>query len=114
MTFFEYEQNRHRFATDEDRKTFAIGQLKEYRFLYKTTGNGEQKVRFISFCARILIPPIQTFKGLFRGPLVLQTFASHINAMSGAVQAPGLYPGNKVPVPHGALGLAAAAVSLAL
>ena len=33
--------------------------------------------------------------------------------MSGVVQAPGLYPGNKVPIFHGVLRLAAAALSLA-
>ena len=62
----------------------------------------------------MLTPQIQTFTGLFRGPLVLQMFASHINAVSGAVVAPGLYPDDKEQIARGSLGLAAAAVSLAL
>jgi hypothetical protein len=44
ITFFEDEHNKHRYATDQDRKKFAIGQLVENRFIYKNTNNGDIKV----------------------------------------------------------------------
>jgi hypothetical protein len=47
VTFFEDERNKHRYATDQDRKVFATGQLLENRFMYKNTNNGDGKVRVV-------------------------------------------------------------------
>jgi hypothetical protein len=59
-----------------------------------------------------LCDAIQKWKGLFRGPLVLQTFAAHLVAIEGSQKISGLHiPELPFQGPIGALGLAAAAVS---
>jgi hypothetical protein len=56
----------------------------------------------------------QKWKGLFRSPFVLQTFAAHLATIDGSVKVPGLHDDNKAtPAMVGALGLAAALVSTA-
>jgi hypothetical protein len=56
----------------------------------------------------------QKWKGLFRSPFVLQTFAVHLGAIDGSVKVPDLHgSGSPTPVMAGALGLAAASVSTA-
>ena len=54
---------------------------------------------------------VQTFSGLFRGPFILQTLTYHLTAISGHVKIPGLCPADTIPLPRGALGMAASAVS---
>ena len=49
----------------------------------------------------------QYFRGFFRGPLVLRTFAAHFAAVNGAVEVAGL----KDEPARGSLVLAAASVS---
>jgi hypothetical protein len=44
----------------------------------------------------------QMWRGLFRSPFILQTFATHLLAIDGCVQVPGLH--NK-PTPHAIGGL---------
>jgi len=51
----------------------------------------------------------QTYRGLFHGPMVLQTFATHYTAILGAVKVPTFH--KHAMEPHCALSLAAAAVS---
>jgi hypothetical protein len=53
----------------------------------------------------------QKWKGLFRSPFVLQTFAAHLSAIDGCVRVPNLHD---TPSPNagGALGLAAASVCI--
>lgn len=55
---------------------------------------------------------IQKWKGLFRGPFILQTFAAHLTAIEGSQKILGLHdPDKPTPAAIGALGLAAASVS---
>ncbi|OJA15089.1 hypothetical protein AZE42_13664, partial [Rhizopogon vesiculosus] len=54
------------------------------------------------------------FRGLFRGPLVVQVFAAHFNMIHGSKWIHGLYEGSSPPQPRAPLALAAAAVERAL
>jgi hypothetical protein len=55
----------------------------------------------------------QKYKGAFRGPFVLQTFAASLIAFQGARKIDGLDdPDKSVPRSYGGLALAAAAVSV--
>ena len=55
--------------------------------------------------------PCQKWKGLFRSPFILQTFAAHLGAIDGSVKILGLHgPDKPIPVMAGGLGLAAASV----
>lgn len=57
ITFFEDEQNRHKYATDEYRKAFAADQLKNYKFMYKTTiSGGDERVCVFRYLALVLMP----------------------------------------------------------
>ncbi|OBZ69149.1 hypothetical protein A0H81_10932 [Grifola frondosa] len=56
----------------------------------------------------------KAIKGLFRAPILLNTFSHHYSAIEGAVHVPGLYPNNLPPRPNGALALAITAVERAL
>jgi hypothetical protein len=53
----------------------------------------------------------QKWKGLFRGPFILQTFAAHLSAIEGSVNVPGLHD-KPAPAAVGALGMAAASVCI--
>jgi hypothetical protein len=54
---------------------------------------------------------LQEYRGLFRGPLVLEVFAAHISAVESAIVVQGLYDhGNPTPSMIGGLALAAASV----
>lgn len=52
----------------------------------------------------------QEWRGLFRGPFVLQTFAAHFSCIDGAVRIPSLHGNDKPGRANGGLGLAAASV----
>lgn len=52
----------------------------------------------------------QKWRGLFRGPFFLQTFAAHLSAIDGAARIPDLHDKPSPPGPVGAIGLAAASV----
>ncbi|KAF8479865.1 hypothetical protein JB92DRAFT_2837755 [Gautieria morchelliformis] len=70
-----------------------------------------------AFCMRTLImPKMQSkWRGLFRNPFVLQTFAAHLTAIEGCKAIPGLHDDAKLAdAATGALGLSAAAVERAL
>ncbi|KAM6497209.1 hypothetical protein JOM56_007682 [Amanita muscaria] len=55
------------------------------------------------------------WKGLFRNPFVVRTFAAHLGAIEGSVKVPGLHDLDKrTPAMVGGLGLAAASVERAL
>lgn len=57
--------------------------------------------------------PIQPFRHLLRGPLVLHTLAAHYYAIQGAVPIPAMgEEDDLVNQPYGALGMAAAAVGV--
>ncbi|KAH9010534.1 hypothetical protein EDB85DRAFT_2161179 [Lactarius pseudohatsudake] len=78
---------------------FASFYLEDLRFLYEDTDD-EDKTKW---------------KGLFRSPFILQTFAAHLGAIESSQKVPDLHgPNTPTPLPIGALGLAAAAVERAL
>ncbi|KAF8230824.1 hypothetical protein L208DRAFT_1399990 [Tricholoma matsutake] len=80
--------------SDENRQEFAVQYLKHLRFLYhKADGDDAKK-----------------FKGAFRGPFILQTFASHLTTVKGAQKIHGIDDSQ----PYGALAIATAAVEHAL
>ena len=55
---------------------------------------------------------LKEYRGLFCGPLVIQTFTAHFIAMSGASKVPALGDAKSPKrFPYGALGLSAASVS---
>ncbi|KAH9023765.1 hypothetical protein EDB85DRAFT_1894623 [Lactarius pseudohatsudake] len=85
--------------SDSERQKFASYYLEDLRFLYEDTDHEDKK----------------KWKGLFRSPFILQTFAAHLGAIEGSQKVPDLHePNAPTPLPIGALGLAAAAVERAL
>ena len=54
---------------------------------------------------------LQKWKRLFHAPFVLQAFAAHLSAIEGSVNVPDLHD-KPSPATIGALGLAAASVSM--
>ncbi|KAH9014123.1 hypothetical protein EDB84DRAFT_1443962 [Lactarius hengduanensis] len=85
--------------SDSGRQEFASFYLEDLRFLYEDTDD-EDKTKW---------------KGLFRSPFILQTFAAHLGAIESSQKVPDLHgPNTPTPLPIGALGLAAAAVERAL
>ncbi|KAI9448605.1 hypothetical protein BJY52DRAFT_1193317 [Lactarius psammicola] len=73
--------------------------LEDLCFMYKEASHKDRK----------------KWRGLFRGPLVLQTFSVHLTAIEGCPKISGLHgQDTPSPPPIGALGLAAAAVERAL
>jgi len=100
--------------SDDERQNFAKEYLEGLRFLYKDAVGDNNKV-----CASQL--PLsyvgfnntmsQKWKGLFRSPFVLQTFAAHLTAIEGSTRVPDLHDTDKpTPAVIGGLGLSAASV----
>ncbi|KAH8979504.1 hypothetical protein EDB86DRAFT_2814567 [Lactarius hatsudake] len=96
MAFFDSHQDFR--DSDKERMKFAKNHLNSLRFLYKDSGHDDKK----------------KWKGLFRSPLVLQTFAAHLTAIKGSVRVSGLHDHQSTPTAVGGLGLAAASVERAL
>ncbi|KAH9058004.1 hypothetical protein EDB83DRAFT_2224795 [Lactarius deliciosus] len=93
MAFFDSHQDFQ--DSDEERIEFAKNHLNNLRFLYKDSEHDDKK-------------------GLFRSPLVLQTFAAHLTAIEGSVKVSGLHDHQPTPAVVGGLGLVAASVERAL
>ncbi|KAI0245668.1 hypothetical protein BJV78DRAFT_1287355 [Lactifluus subvellereus] len=94
--FFD-DHNNYR-DDDAMQQEFAQHSLKLFRFTYrKAKGNDRWK-----------------FKGAFGGPLIIQTFAAHFDAIRGSKWIHGLYEGEKAPNPRPALTLATTGVERAL
>ncbi|KAI9463520.1 hypothetical protein BJY52DRAFT_1221525 [Lactarius psammicola] len=84
---------------DSKRQELARFYLKDLHFMYKEASHKDRK----------------KWRGLFCGPLVLQTFSVHLTAIEGCLKISGLHgQDTPSPPPIGALGLAAAAVERAL
>ncbi|KAF8492744.1 hypothetical protein F5888DRAFT_1726977 [Russula emetica] len=97
--FLESEKGASSFTTDDSRQEFAKTMLEDFRFLYSDTESSNPK----------------KWKGLFRGPLVVQTFSAHFIAIAGAVEIKAYGdPKEAGQLPYGALSLSAAAVERAL
>ncbi|KAH9000052.1 hypothetical protein EDB92DRAFT_1939740 [Lactarius akahatsu] len=85
--------------SDSEHRKFASFHLEDFRFLYEYTDHEDKK----------------KWKGLFRSPFILQTFAAHLEAIEGSQKVPNLHgPNTPIPLPIGGLGMAAAAVERAL
>lgn len=80
-------------------------------FIGRQTTTIERYLIIIIDCINSNILRRQKFRGLFRGPLVVQVFAAHFNVISGSKWINGLYEGSSPPKPRAPLALAAAAVS---
>ena len=100
--------------SDDNRQEFARYYLDNFRFLYKNSDGDNRKVSITLATSNytITVPP-QKYKGAFRGPFVLQTFAACLNAFQGACRIVGLDDPNKpIKKSYGGLALSAAAVSV--
>jgi hypothetical protein len=95
--------------SDKERVEFANYYLKDLRFLYEDTNDDNKKVRHTDLVIGHTSDDSQKWRGLFRGPFVLQTFAAHLSAIDGSTRVPGLHDKHS-PNAVGALGLAAASV----
>ncbi|EGN97726.1 hypothetical protein SERLA73DRAFT_75373 [Serpula lacrymans var. lacrymans S7.3] len=89
------------FSTYEARQEFSKSMVSDLAFLYANLGD-----------------KISDYRGVFRSPFILQTFASHLNSINGAInvealRAPGTHEQSsdtdKFP-PLGALAMSAAAI----
>ncbi|KAM6503850.1 hypothetical protein JOM56_000793 [Amanita muscaria] len=97
MAFFDAKPEMR--DSDSARVEFATCYLEDLRFLYKDSDHDDKK----------------KWKGLFRNPFVVRTFAAHLGAIEGSVKVPGLHDLDKrTPAMVGGLGLAAASVERAL
>ncbi|KAF8268670.1 hypothetical protein EI94DRAFT_1800187 [Lactarius quietus] len=86
--------------SDKEHQSFAKGYLEDLCFLYKDSKHEDKK----------------KWKGLFRSPLVIQTFAVHLTATEGAQVVPNLHGPQleQTPTATGGLGLATVSVERAL
>ena len=79
--------------SDDNRKEFAEYFLENLRFLYKKPDGDDPKVS-TPFCSIVGVYSYyytpQKYKGAFRGPFVLQTFAASLTAFEGACRINGL------------------------
>ncbi|KAF7985441.1 hypothetical protein HWV62_5177 [Athelia sp. TMB] len=93
-----------KFNSDKRRRKFALNLYEKQRYLFQTA-EGDNKKRF---------------KGLFHGSFVIQTFAAHLNVISGSQEVLELYADagvthkDQIPRARGALALCAAAVMRAV
>ncbi|KAI0245149.1 hypothetical protein BJV78DRAFT_1159027 [Lactifluus subvellereus] len=84
------------YDTDEARREFSREALSDYAFLYAKVVRKDGEVKR---------------NGIFRGPLVLQTFATHLTSTHDAIS---VHPLGDPGKPKGVLALAATAVERAL
>jgi hypothetical protein len=94
--------------SDEERVEFAKYYLEDYRFLYEDAEDDNQKVCNAKYLATYISNDSQNWRGLFRSPLILKTFAAHFSCTDGTDQ--NLYTDDKSSRANGALGLSAASV----
>ncbi|KAF8532035.1 hypothetical protein JB92DRAFT_1796679 [Gautieria morchelliformis] len=95
LAFFDSQE--HLQDSDEERQEFCKYYLDRLRFLYEDSDHAKKS----------------KWRGLFRNPFVLQTFAAHLTAIEGCKAIPGLHDDAKLAdAATGALGLSAAAVSV--
>ncbi|KAF8502579.1 hypothetical protein JB92DRAFT_2973067 [Gautieria morchelliformis] len=88
---------KHLQDSDKERQEFCKYYLDRLRFLYEDSDHAKKS----------------KWRGLFRNPFVLQTFAAHLTAIEGCKAIPGLHDDAKLAdAATGALGLSAAAVSV--
>ncbi|KAF7966671.1 hypothetical protein HWV62_37521 [Athelia sp. TMB] len=93
-----------KFNSDKRRQKFALHLYEKQRYLFQSA-EGDNKKRF---------------KGLFHGSFVIQTFAAHLNVISGSQEVLELYADagvthkDRIPRVCGALALCAAAVMRAV
>ena len=110
MAYFDSQPDLQ--DSDSNRVEFAEYFLKDLRFLYKDTQDKDNKVVIRTRePLNNIMKPFQSWKGLFRSPFILQTFASHLAAIEGSANVPGLHDDKPNPAMVGGLGLAAASVS---
>ena len=109
-----FAENVTQYPNDDTRQKFAIWYLDRKRFAYKTADGQDHTVSHKYLSTFNLLTPcaFQKWKGMLRGPLVIQTFAAHYTAVSGVLKVLGVEdPNSPLKKPTGGLGLAAAAVS---
>src|SRR5215471_8841048 len=101
------------YSTDEACQDFAKWALKGLAFLYSNTESDDPKVSLglLDTTSQSSFR-FQEYKGLFRSPFIVQTFAAHFTAIQGAVKVPLIGdPHSPDTLPTCGLALSAAAVS---
>ncbi|KAN0130427.1 hypothetical protein V8E53_011828, partial [Lactarius tabidus] len=97
LAFFNSQE--HFQVSDEQHQIFTKYYIDDLCFLYKDSEHEDRK----------------KWKGLFRSPLVVQTFAVHLTATEGALKVPSLHnPPHLTPMANSGLGLAVVSVKRAL
>ncbi|KAH9966221.1 hypothetical protein BJV74DRAFT_890125 [Russula compacta] len=98
-TFFTSNEVADIFTTDESRQDFAMNALEGLKFLYGNTSSADP----------------DEWADLFHGAFVLQTFAAHMNAISGSVKVSALgNPREPSQIPSAGLGISVVVVEQAL
>jgi hypothetical protein len=101
--FFESHDNYR--DSDSMRQELAQHALENYRFVYRKADGNDKKVR-----ARVIkytTTKVPSFRN-FEGPLVIQTYAAHFNAIQGSKWIKGLNEESSPPKPPLAVATAAA------
>jgi hypothetical protein len=107
LAFCDSQDDLHN--SDEECVKFAKYYLKDLHFLYTDTDDDNKKVRDPNTIVVYISNDSQHWKGVFRGPFILQTFAAHLSTLNGLVKVPGLHDKPSPPA-VGGLGMAAASV----
>ena len=105
------------YATDTERQEFARWYLQHNHFTWKHSDGDIPDVSIVPFTSHspTIHFSLQDFKGMLRGPLVIQTFGTHLTAVNGTLKIDGINdPDAPIGKPIRGLGLAAAAVKQAL
>ena len=100
--------------SDGEHQAFTKHYLDGCAFLYKDSDNEDKKVcKLGMICTCHIWYALQKWKGLFCGPLVVQTFAAHLSVTEGALNIPGLHNPDKAwHAAIGGIGLACASVTV--
>ena len=106
-----FNSNMEQYPTNEIQQEWAAWYLENFCFAYKDSDGDDKLVCAILFHCMVT-NMFQSFRGMSKGPLVLQAFGAHWTVVVGAWKIEGIDDLNPpVGKPVGGLGLATAVVS---
>ena len=111
-TFFT--ENVKLYPDDNTQQKFTIWYLNNNHFVYRAADGPDPTVghRYLNTFNLFTCGAFQKWKGMLRGPLVIQTFSAHYTAVIGAQKVLGVKdPNSPLKKPIGGLSLATAAIS---
>ena len=109
-----FAENVKLYLDDDTRQKFTAWYLNNNRFAYRAADGPDPTVshRYLNILNLFTHGAFQKWKGMLRGPLVIQTFSAHYIAVIGVQKVLGVEdPNSPLKKPIGGLGLAAAAIS---